>query len=189
MTTMGTLSVVGVDVPTGDRGQRALHAACFVEGVAAYRDLDSPPLRRRQAGVDGGLGGAPVLVQLESAGPGKDLLVEGLLPHRIALAKQQNVHRPVVKGFEHAGRCQAPVVTVVASVPSTGPAPPDDGGGSRRNRLRWLGLIKWTWQSTAGRENGPLSASTSVEGPTTRCGCTPSIVSGLPAFPSATIRP
>ncbi len=35
----------------------------------------------------------------------------------------------------------------------------------------------------------PLPASTSVAGPITRSGCTPSIVSGLPALPSATIRP
>ena len=35
----------------------------------------------------------------------------------------------------------------------------------------------------------PLPARISVDGPITSAGSTPSIVSGLPALPSATIRP
>ena len=50
--------------------------------------------------------------------------------------------------------------------------------------------MRWTWQSIAPAVRIlPLPAMTSVPGPMTRSGWTPSMVSGLPALPSATIRP
>ena len=53
-----------------------------------------------------------------------------------------------------------------------------------------VGEMRWTWQSTPPAVRiMPLPATISVDGPITSSGCTPSIVSGLPALPSATIRP
>ena len=52
------------------------------------------------------------------------------------------------------------------------------------------GQIRWTWQSTAPAVRIlPLPAITSVPGPMTSAGSTPSIVSGLPALPMPTMRP
>ncbi len=89
-------------------------------------------------------------------------------------------------------RCHAPGVTVVALVPSAGPVPPPmivvmpPPSASSTT----CGQIRCTWQSMAPAVRmRPLPAMTSVDGPTTRSGCTPSMVSGLPALPRATIRP
>ncbi len=85
-----------------------------------------------------------------------------------------------------------PGVTVVALVPSAGPVPPaiivvtpePIASGS------CCGLMRWTWQSTPPAVRiRPLPARISVEGPMTSSGETPSIVSGLPALPSPTMRP
>jgi len=89
-------------------------------------------------------------------------------------------------------RCQGPGVTVVALVPSAGPVPPPISvvmpAPSASSTI--CGQIRWTWQSIAPAVRIlPLPAITSVQGPITRSGCTPAMVSGLPALPSATIRP
>lgn len=89
-------------------------------------------------------------------------------------------------------RCQLPGVMVVAFVPSAGPVPPpisvvmpDDSASS----ASW-GQMKCTWASMAPAVRiRPLPEITSVSGPMTSSGCTPSMVSGLPALPSAVIRP
>ena len=90
-------------------------------------------------------------------------------------------------------RCQGPGVTVVALVPSAGPgAAADEGGDARRPapRRRSAGQMKWTCASMAPAVRiRPLPAMTSVSGPITRSGWTPSMVSGLPALPMPVIRP
>ena len=46
------------------------------------------------------------------------------------------------------------------------------------------GQIRWTWQSMAPAVRiRPLPAMISVDGPITRSGCTPAMMSGLPALP------
>jgi len=83
-------------------------------------------------------------------------------------------------------------VTVVALVPSAGPVPPPmiDVTPEAMAVSSTVGLIRWTWLSTAPAVRIlPLPAMISVPGPMTRPGWTPSMVSGLPALPSATIRP
>ncbi len=86
----------------------------------------------------------------------------------------------------------APGVTVVALVPSAGPVPPaiivvtpdPIASGS------CCGLIRWTWQSTPPAVRiSPFPERISVDGPMTRSGETPCMVSGLPALPSPTMRP
>jgi hypothetical protein len=89
-------------------------------------------------------------------------------------------------------RCQAPGVTVVALVPSAGPVPPPMIVVMPADRAssRICGQIRWTWLSIAPAVRIlPLPAMISVFGPITSCGWTPSIVSGLPARPRATMRP
>ncbi len=85
-------------------------------------------------------------------------------------------------------RCHAPGVTVVALVPSAGPVPPPisvvipppSASGS------CVGEIMCTWQSIPPAVRiSPLPAITSVDGPITRSGWTPSMMSGLPALPIA----
>ncbi len=89
-------------------------------------------------------------------------------------------------------RCHAPGVTVVALVPSAGPVPPPMSVVMPPARASGTicGQMKCTWQSIAPAVRiRPLPAMISVLGPMTRSGWTPSMVSGLPALPSATIRP
>ena len=62
------------------------------------RDLQPPLLGAPQGGVDGGRGGAPVLVHLVAAGAGQRLLLEGLHGDGVALAEQQQVDRERVQG-------------------------------------------------------------------------------------------
>ncbi len=89
-------------------------------------------------------------------------------------------------------RCHAPGVTVVALVPSVGPVPPPISVVSPAARAvsTSCGQMKCTWQSMPPAvRTRPLPAITSVLGPITRSGCTPSWVSGLPALPMPVIRP
>jgi len=86
----------------------------------------------------------------------------------------------------------APGVTVVARVPSAGPVPPPTSvvmPAASASSTIW-GQMRCTWLSMAPAVTIlPLPARISVDGPMTRPGSTPSIVSGLPALPSATTRP
>ncbi len=89
-------------------------------------------------------------------------------------------------------RCQAPGVTVVALLPSAGPVPPPMIVVMPPPRASAMicGQIRCTWQSMAPAVTiRPLPAMTSVDGPTTRSGCTPVMMSGLPALPMAAMRP
>ncbi|CAM5461292.1 hypothetical protein SALBM217S_05545 [Streptomyces griseoloalbus] len=89
-------------------------------------------------------------------------------------------------------RCQGPGVTVVALEPSAGPVPPPTSvvtpEASASSAI--CGQMKCTCASIAPAVRiRPLPATTSVSGPITRSGWTPSMVSGLPAFPMPVIRP
>ncbi len=86
----------------------------------------------------------------------------------------------------------APGVTVVAFVPSAGPVPPPINVVIPAASATGIccGAIMWTWLSTPPAVRiSPLPARISVDGPITSAGVTPSMVSGLPALPSATMRP
>ena len=89
-------------------------------------------------------------------------------------------------------RCQAPGVTVVALVPSDGPVPPPPRVVSPVASASTIcdGEIRCTWVSMPPAVRIlPSPEMTSVDGPICSSGCTPSATSGLPARPSATIRP
>ena len=83
-------------------------------------------------------------------------------------------------------------MTVVALVPSAGPVPPPISVVMPAASATGIccGAIRCTWLSMPPAVRiRPLPAITSVDGPMTSSGVTPSMVSGLPALPRATIRP
>ena len=136
---------------------------------------------------------APVLVQLEPGGAAAQLLPQRLVRHRVALAEQRDVDRPVVERLAASGPgTTRPASTVVAFVPSAGPVPPPmivvmPGAERLVDDLRADEVDVAV--DGAGGEDRPLPARISVDGPITSAGSTPSIVSGLPALPMPTMRP
>src|SRR3546814_2292341 len=64
------LGMEGVDGPPLEGGYGVLDKAAFVERVGVDHHLHVHPVRHRQAAVDGGGRGAPILMQLERGGPG-----------------------------------------------------------------------------------------------------------------------
>ena len=88
--------VVGVDAASGNRPERGLHEPGLVEGVRVQGHLNTGLVGHSQAGIDGGRGRAPVLVQFETRSTGADLLVHSRGADGVAFAEQRDVHRPVV---------------------------------------------------------------------------------------------
>ena len=89
-------------------------------------------------------------------------------------------------------RCQGPGVTVVAFDPSEGPVPPPPRVVIPAASASWTWLVerKCTCRSTPPAVRmRPSPEMTSVPGPISRSGWTPSAMSGLPLRPRATIRP
>ena len=87
---------------------------------------------------------------------------------------------------------QGPGVVVVARVPSAGPVPPPSivVMPFERAAHACCGAIMWMWLSTPpGVAIMCSPAMTSVPGPITSAGSTPSMMSGFPALPMAAIRP
>ena len=70
------LGVIGVDRASGDRRERGLDEARFVERVGVDRDLDVEFVGDAQRGIDRRRRRAPVFVQLESDRAGLDLLAQ-----------------------------------------------------------------------------------------------------------------
>ena len=70
----GAFGVEAVDRPALDRRDRVVDEPALVERVGVDGDLDVVLVGHRQAGVDDGEGGAPVLVELQAAGAGLDLV-------------------------------------------------------------------------------------------------------------------
>ena len=96
------LGVVGVDRAALERGQRVLDEARLVERIGVDRDLDVEVVGHLEAGVDGGRGRAPVLVELEPHGTGGHLLLERRRQAGIALAEEAQVHREGLRSLQHA---------------------------------------------------------------------------------------
>ena len=76
MAAAGAFGVVGVDGAAGDGGDGVFDEARLVERVGVDGDLDVEVVGDGQTAVDGGRRGAPVLVQLQAAGAGADLLLQ-----------------------------------------------------------------------------------------------------------------
>ena len=89
-------------------------------------------------------------------------------------------------------RFHLPGVQVVALVPSAGPVPPPIIVVTPEHKAvpTCSGEIKWMWVSMPPAVTiRPSPAKASVAAPTVIPGVTPSIVSGLPAFPIPAIFP
>ncbi len=119
-----------------------------------------------------------------SSSPASDTVLP--LPNSDTLSGTPSSARSMKEVFQDPG------VTVVALVPSVGPVPPPMIVviPVPRATSTSVGVMRWTWLSTAPAVTIlPLPAMTSVDGPITRAGSTPPMVSGLPALPMPTMRP
>src|SRR5271170_1841744 len=97
-----------------------------------------------------------------------------------------------VVAFSIISSQNAPGEAVVALVPSAGPVPPPISVVIPAASATGIccGAIRCTWVSMPPAVRiMPLPERISVDGPMTSSGVTPSMVSGLPALPRATIRP
>ena len=70
-----------------------LDEARLVERVGVDHHLDVVVVGDREAAVDRGRRGAPILVQLECAGAGLDHLLERRRPRRVTLAGEAEINR------------------------------------------------------------------------------------------------
>ena len=153
------------------RGEGVVHEAGLVQGVGVQGDLDPGLLAHVQRRVDHGRRRAPVLVDLEAQGPGRDLVVQRLLGDGAALGEQADVDREGVQRLEHALDVPLAGVTVVAVLPSAGPVPPPISVVTPEATASWIcsGHRKCTWVSTPPAVRmRPLPEITSVSGPTTK---------------------
>ena len=130
------------------------------------RDLDPGRVGHPQAGVDRGRCGTPVLVQLEAAGAGPQLLPQrSSLDTVLPLPSSRTLTGKVSIASSIRARCHAFGVTVVALVPSAGPVPPPISVVTplASASATICGQMKWTWLSTAPAVRiRPLPAMISV---------------------------
>ena len=103
MAAAGALGVVGVDRPAVDRRDRVGEVAALVQRVGVQRDLDVVVVGDSERAIDRRRRRAPVLVDLEPAGAGVQLLGQCLRAAAVALAEQADVDRKRRSGLEHPG--------------------------------------------------------------------------------------
>src|ERR1700751_1999363 len=82
-------------------GDRIFDETAFVEGVCVDKNLNIHVIRDRQAAVNGRGCCAPILMKLEAACAGLDLLNETCCRTRVALSVEAEVHREGIGGLEH----------------------------------------------------------------------------------------
>ena len=112
------LGVEGVDGAALERADRVLDEAQFVERVGVDHHLHVVVVGDGKAAVDRGRRRAPVLVQLQRAGAGLDLLDQRRGLRGVALAGEAEVHRIRVRRLDHA-----------LNVPGAGRAGGGEGAG------------------------------------------------------------
>ena len=110
----GTFGMEGMDSAVLERGDGVLHKAGLIERVGVDRYLDIDGFCDGEAGIDGRRGGAPILVQFETAGAGGHLFHQRVRLRCVALAEKAQVHGQALGSLQHA-----------TDVPGTGGA----GGG------------------------------------------------------------
>src|SRR6185312_762895 len=118
---MAAARPLGVESGDGaalEGGARGLDEARFVQRVGVDRDLHVHAVGDGEAIVDRRRRGAPVLVQLQPAGAGFDLLLDARGLAGVALAEEAQIHRQALGRLQHAAhvprtrrdrRCQRPV--------------------------------------------------------------------------------
>ena len=101
MSAAGAFGVVGVDRAAVHGGDRILDVSALVERIGVDGHLHVETVGDRQRGADRSGSRAPVLVNLQAAGPGFDLLFERLVHRAVALAQQADVHRKPLDRLQH----------------------------------------------------------------------------------------
>jgi len=192
MTAARTLRVVRVDPPSGNGSNGVLDEASLIEvsvWMATWTPVSSAT--RRHASITAGVlpqSSCSLKPETPASSCSRSESAETVMP----LPSKARLTGQPSKASSRRATYHELLVTVVAFVPSAGPVPPPIqvvtpdpiASGS------WVGLIRWTWQPTAPAVRIlPLPARISVEGPITKAGSTPSMVSGFPALPIPTMRP
>src|SRR5262249_43686030 len=77
------LGMIRVNRAPGDGSNSVLDKPSFVQSVGMNRDLYIVFIGGLQTGIDSRRGGTPILVQLQAAGPGEDLLGKRLPGRRV----------------------------------------------------------------------------------------------------------
>src|ERR1051325_11506685 len=108
MATARAFGVKGVDVAALEGGDRILNKTAFVERIGVDRDRNVELLGDREAAIDRGRGGAPILMQFEPASAGLDHLDERLRLRRVALAEEAKIDRQAFGGLQHAREVPRP---------------------------------------------------------------------------------
>ena len=147
--------------------------------------LDVVAVGDGEAIVDGGGGGAPVLVQFQAGGPCPDHFLQGLGLRGVALAGEGDVDRKALGRLQHAG--EVPGAGGAGGGRGTGggvPVPPPTNVvmPAAIASSTCCGQMKWMWESMPPAVRIlPSPAMISVPGPMMMSmpGCT----SGLPALP------
>ena len=146
---------------------RGLDEARLVQRVGVDRDLHVHLVGDREAVVDGGGRGAPVLVQLEADGAGSTCSRSGPGSEALPLPRKPRFIGKASAAASIAWMCHGPGVQVVAKVPVAGPVPPpiivvtpDISASSI-----CCGQMKWMWVSMPPAVTiMPSPAMTSVPG-------------------------
>ena len=97
----GAFRVIGVDRPAVDGGDGVLDEARLVERVGVNGDLNVELVGDGEAGVDCRRRRAPVLVQLQAAGAGADLLLQRAGKAAIPFAQKAEVDRQTLGRLQH----------------------------------------------------------------------------------------
>ena len=169
MTAARALGVEAVDGAALERGDGVLDEADSFS-VSVWIITCTSCSSATEAAVDRGGSGAPVLVQLERAGAGADLLDQRRGREALPLPGKPMLMGSASQACSIRAMCQGPGVQVVAAVPVAGPVPPpikvvtpDISASST-----CCGQMKWIWASMPPAVRIlPSPAMISVPGPMT----------------------
>src|ERR1041385_9077171 len=98
MATASALGMVRMNCATCDRRNRCLEEPGLIDRIGVDRRLDVIIVCDRKARIDRCRRRSPVLVQLEAAGAGSELLGEWSMRRRIPFSEEPEVDRPCIGG-------------------------------------------------------------------------------------------
>ena len=101
----GAFRVIGVYRPASDGRDGVLNETGFVQGVGVNCHRDVVTVGHLPAAVDGGGGGSPIFAELQAAGAGFQLFLQGRRVAGVALAQQPPVDRAEIRRLRAYGAC------------------------------------------------------------------------------------